>query len=211
MTLAEVRQIIDKIDPQIRELLMQRLDCSREVVNAKLAAGETTIFRADREEQVLARLGEGVPEDRLPGYLSAVRKIMETSRMYQYGLMYDRLNDPFAPLSVGLVIPDPCSLVTVRFSRTDKVNALSQILSMIGDYGYQLEAISQVTESDVPGSSGTAKDSAPDLSEETKDGMPDRLVTFDVRIRGSLHDVSMKKLMFQLSKECAFFRILGCE
>ena len=48
MTLSEVRGLIDAIDPQIRDLLMQRMDCSAMVVEAKLAAGETTIFRADR-------------------------------------------------------------------------------------------------------------------------------------------------------------------
>ena len=188
MTLAEVRVLIDAIDPQIRDLLMQRLDCSYQVVEAKLAAGETTIFRADREAAILERLGEGVPEDRLTGYLAVVRKIMEASRMYQYGLMYDRLPDPFGPLAEGLEIPADCSRVRVRLARPNRPNAMSQILSMIGDYGCNMEEMVQVE-----GHAGSEK------------------AAFELQILGDLNRTHMKKLMFQLSKESEDFRILTAE
>ena len=188
MTLSEVRERIDQIDPQIRELLMQRMDCSVQVVEAKLAAGETTIFRADREADILKRLGETVPEDRRAEYLSVVRKVMEASRMYQYGLMYDRLEDPFASLSRGLVIPEKVSRVRVRLTRDDRPNAMSAILSMIGDYGYDMERMELVSE-----------------KKETKK------VTFELQMIGDLNETHMKKLMFQLSKESEDFQILRCE
>ena len=187
MTLAEVRGFIDAIDPQIRELLMQRMDCSAQVVEAKLAAGETTIYRADREEAILARLGEGVPEDRLAGYLAVVRKIMEASRMYQYGLMYDRLEDPFGTLAEGVEIPAAPTRVRVRLTRENRPNAMSSILSMIGDYGYNMDRMELIAE-----------------DEEAN------TVTFELLIIGNLKDVHMKKLMFQLSKESEGFQILAC-
>ena len=187
MTLAEVRVLIDAIDPQIKELLMKRLDCSYQVVEAKLAAGETTIFRADREAAILERLGADVPEERRAGYLAVVKKIMEASRMYQYGLMYDRLEDPFGPLSEGLEIPADCRRVRVRLSRPNHPNAMSQILSMIGDYGYDMEQMEWIS-----GEAGEEQ------------------VTFELQILGDLNEEHMKKLMFQLSKESEDFRILCC-
>ena len=187
MTLAEVRERIDAIDPQIRELLMQRMDCSVDVVEAKLAAGETTIFRADREEAILARLGEGVEEERKAGYLAIVKKIMEASRMVQYGLMYDRLEDPFGPLLGDRTVPADCARVRISLVRPDRPNGLSPILCMIGDYGFDLEEIRQTG-----GDAGSGK------------------VTFELQIRGDLNETHMKKLLFQLSKESEDFRILAC-
>lgn len=187
MTLSEVRVLIDQIDPQIKELLMQRLDCSARVVEAKLAAGETTIFRADREEEILKRLGEGVSEDRLPSYLTVVRKIMEASRMYQYGLMYDRMEDPFGSLAGNLSVPEACKAVRIRLTRPDRPNSMSQILSMIGDYGYNMSRM--------------------DLTEENPEA---GTVTFELLVSGDLNTPGMKKLMFQLSRESENFRILEC-
>ena len=50
MKLDQVREKIDAIDPQIRSLLVERLDCSKMVAEAKQEAGETNIYRADREQ-----------------------------------------------------------------------------------------------------------------------------------------------------------------
>ena len=81
MSLAEIRKEIDAIDPKIRALLMKRLDCSRRIAEAKNASGDLRIYRPDRENEILARLSEEVPEEKRAGYLAVVRKIMQTSRM----------------------------------------------------------------------------------------------------------------------------------
>ena len=184
--LSEIRARIDAIDPQIRELLMRRLDCSKDVAKAKTEAGETTIYRADREEAILKRLGTGVPADRLPGYLAVVRKIMEASRMYQYGLMYEALGDPFAPLAGGLDVKPGLSWVKVRLIRPDTPGSMASILGMIGDYGFNMERMEQLS----------------DHEPET--------AAFELTIQGDLSDLRMKRLMFQLSKECGDFKILAC-
>lgn len=186
MTLDEARAKIDVLDPRLKELLMQRLDCSYEVAKAKAAAGETNIYRADREEAILKRLGEGVPEERLSGYLAVVRKIIETSRMYQYGLLYEWMDDLFAPLAEGLELPEQGSRVRVSLTRENRPNAMSSILSMIGDYGYNMDRM--------------------ELMEENHG---DNTVTFELVILGNLHDKHMKTLMFQLSRESRNFRILS--
>lgn len=64
-------------------------------------------------------------------------------------------------------------------------NSMSSILSMIGDYGINMEEMRLL-----------------EINEETS------TVTFELTIRGNLLEVPMRKLMFQLSKECSTFRIL---
>lgn len=185
MTLDEVRKEIDLIDPQIRELIMHRLDCSVRVVQAKQASGDLTIYRADREEAILERLGAGVPEDRKAGYLSVVRKIMETSRMYQYGLLYKADPGVFDKLSGGLVLPEHSSYVKIRLTRPNCPNAMSSILAMIGDYGYNMKLMALISENE---------------SMNT--------VTFELTILGDIVEDHMKQLMFQLSMESLDFAML---
>ncbi len=185
MTLDEVRNEIDKIDPQIRDLLMRRLDCSVRVAKAKQESGDLTIYRADREEAILERLGEGVPDDRKAGYLSVVRKIMEASRMYQYGLLYEWNPDAFGKLSGSEHLSGHSRAVKIRLTRPDCPNAMSSILSMIGDYGYNMKLMELISENTM-----------------------ERTVSFELTILGDLMDKHMKQLMFQLSMESLNFAIL---
>lgn len=184
-TLTDVRQEIDTIDTEIRELLMRRLDCSRKVAHAKLKSGDITIYRADREKEILKRLGNEVPDDRRDGYLAVVRKIMETSRMYQYGIIYDRLEGVFEKISEGIEIPENADRVKILLTRPNRPNAMSSILAMIGDYGYNMEKMLLI-----------------------KDDAEKGTVTFELTILGDLNTEHMKKLMFQLSMESGEFRIL---
>ena len=184
MKLDQVREKIDAIDPQIRSLLMERLDCSKMVAEAKQEAGETNIYRADREQAILKKLSQGVPEDRLP----VVRKIMETSRMYQYGMLFDWNPQLFAKLAENIEIRPGGTRVVVRLTRPDQPNAMSSILNMVGDYGYNMQYM--------------------ELLHFNK---PEKTVTFDLTILGDLSETNMQKLMFQLSKESQDFQILKNE
>lgn len=186
MTLDEVRKEIDAIDPQIRALLMRRMDCSREVVKAKLASGETRIYRKDREEAILARLSQGVPADRLPLYLALVRKVMEESRAYQYGILFDALEDPLGDLTEGLSVPEEPDRVLVRFSVEDRPGSMAPVLSVIGDAGFDLDTMERVPN---------------DRKGE---------VSFELAVCGSLTDFRLQKLLFMLSRETRDFRILKC-
>ncbi len=185
MTLEEARAKIDEIDPQIQELLMKRMDCSYLVAEAKAAAGETNIFRADREEEILTRLGKDIPAERRDEYLAIVRKIMEASRMYQYGLLYDWIDGLFEPLAEGISVKEDGTRVRVRLTRENRPNAMSSILSMIGDYGYNMDRMELVGEN-----------------------REENTVTFELLIIGNLSEKHMKTLMFQLSRESRDFKIL---
>ncbi len=181
--LAKVREEIDAIDPKLRELLMRRLDCSYKVAEVKAAAGDTYIYKQDREDEILSRLSDGVPAERVAGYLSVVRKIMETSRMYQYGLLFDWDEHVFDDLAEGIEIPECGKYIKVAVTRPNKPNAMSSILSMIGDYGCNMERMELKRE-----------------DEET--------VAFELTLLADLSQSNSKKLMFQLSRECQEFKIL---
>ena len=184
MTLEEIRKEIDAIDPKIRALLMKRFCCAYRVAEAKHMSGDLRVYRPDREEEILSRLSKEVPEEQRAGYLAVVRKIMQTSRMYQYGLLYDWNEGLFEPLIRDIVIPGNASRVRVRLSRPNRPNAMSEILSMIGDYGYNME-----------------------LMELIADNREEGTVTFELTILGNLNETNMRKLMFQLSMESMNFTI----
>ena len=126
-----------------------------------------------------------MPDDRRDGYLAVVRKIMETSRMYQYGIIYDRLEGVFEKISEGIEIPENADRVKILLTRPNRPNAMSSILAMIGDYGYNMEKMLLI-----------------------KDDAEKGTVTFELTILGDLNTEHMKKLMFQLSMESGEFRIL---
>ena len=184
MTLEEIRCQIDSIDAEIRELIMQRLDCSRNVAMAKQASGNLVIYRADREAEILERLGKDVPEDRKAEYLAVVKKIMETSRMYQYGLLYDWNDGLFSERFGEIDIPTEAYYIRFTLTRPNQPNSMAQILSMIGDYGCNTEFMELVGEDEENGT-----------------------VTFTLTVLGNLNEAHMKKLMYQLSMESRDFTI----
>lgn len=186
MTLEETRKTIDTIDSQIRKLLTERLECSYQVAQIKHAVGETNIYRADREEAILRRLSEGIPEEQAAVYLAVVRKIMETSRMYQYGLLYEWMGEGLNPYPAEIDLNPELTHVCIRVTRENRPNAMAAVLSMIGDYGYNMHRM--------------------EFKEEDKERNE---VTFDLDMIGNLNEIKMKKLMFQLSKECSKFSFLG--
>lgn len=180
-----IRANIDATDLLIRDLLIRRMGYAHQVAEAKLAAGSTTVYREDREVSILENLGADVDEDIRVEYLAVVRKILEASRMYQYGLLYDWNDSVFEDIKGHELAETPGNHLVVRLTRKDVPNSMSAILAMIGDYGYNMEWMELV-----------------EVNAETK------TVTFDLTIAGDLSDTNMKKLVFQLSKETLAFEIL---
>ena len=183
--LDEIRKDIDRIDGQIRELLMQRLDLSEQVAAAKIDDKNYVIYRADREKAMLARLGQGIPEDRLADYLAVVRKVTETSRMYQYGLLFDNVPELSQKLLEDVQLPENAGAVRLRLTRDNVPNAMSAILSMIGDAGYDMDRMKLLSYSG-------------DRSQ----------VSFELTILGDLHEKRMQQLMLAISMESTDFQLL---
>ena len=185
MELTEIGNKIDALDEEIKALLLQRLACSKEVAEAKAEKGETEIYRADREEAILERLGNDVPEVVRREYLAIVRKIMETSRMYQYGLLYDWNPAQYDGLFANVPYEFPSRKVKILLTRPNRPNAMSSILSMVGDYGYNMEKM--------------------ELLSYTEDR---QAVRFLLTVRGDLSERHMQKLMVQLAGESRDFCIM---
>ena len=55
--------------------------------------------------------------------------------MFQYGLLFDWNPDLFKELSAGIDTTPGGWRVKIRLTRPDEPNAMSSILSMVGDYG----------------------------------------------------------------------------
>ncbi len=103
--------------------------------------------------------------------------------MYQYGIIFDNLEDLFSPLAENINIKSSNTRVRVSLTRENRPNAMSSILSMIGDYGFNMDRMELVNQDN-------------------------EHVTFELLIIGNLNDVKMQKLMFQLSRESKNFSIL---
>lgn len=183
-SLDEVRVEIDQIDSEIQKILMKRLDCSTEVIEAKIRDKNYIINRPDREMAMLERLGKDIAPDRRSGYLSVVRKIIETSRMFQYGILFDRVPELFEELVKGIDVTKGSDTITLQLKRPNIPNAMSTILSMIGDYGFDMEKLSLL---------GYSEDRS--------------MASFELTIRGDISITHMQKLLLQLSMETEDFVI----
>lgn len=79
MDLTEVRQRIDTVDNQMKELFNNRMECSKEVARVKLETGDD-VFKPLREKEILEKFSTDSQ------YKSFIKKVMQISRKYQYGL-----------------------------------------------------------------------------------------------------------------------------
>ncbi len=181
MTLAEIRKEIDRIDPQIKALFLQRMEAAKHVAEVKYAAGDE-IYKADREAEILARLSEDVAPELKIEYTAFVRKMMEVARKYEYGLIYDWNPEVVQPI-LSEAKESGNGYVKMELVRPNQLNGLSVILTMIGDYGFHLKDIKVLEESQ-------------------------KEVRFGLVIHGKLQDEAMKKLLYQLSKESKDFHVL---
>lgn len=83
MELEKIRQNIDQIDQQMKELFLARMDCSRQVAQAKQQTGGS-VYVPEREAEIIKERTAGVEEEKLPEYRAFLTQIMQISRTYQY-------------------------------------------------------------------------------------------------------------------------------
>lgn len=83
MELDGIRQEIDRIDEQMKELFLQRMKCSRKVAEAKKQTG-AAVFVKKREEEILDARAFCAEEEYLPECRAFFTQMMEISRLYQY-------------------------------------------------------------------------------------------------------------------------------
>ena len=133
---------------------------------------------------MLKNLSADIPEDRKDGYLAVVRKITETSRMFQYGRLFEQVPELFEKLSEGVDLSKETEFVKVRLARPDIPNGMSAILAMIGDYGFDMEQMQLIAYNETHSKA-----------------------FFELTIRGNICEQKMQKLLLQLSMESEGFEI----
>ena len=89
MGLDEIRQNIDRVDGQLRELFLQRMDLSRQVAETKKMTG-SAVYMPEREQEILAVRTEGIKKEYVLECRAFFQSIMEISRTYQYFRLTDR-------------------------------------------------------------------------------------------------------------------------
>lgn len=84
MKLEDVREKIDAVDQKIRSLFIERMKLAGEVARIKAETGDS-IYKPDREKQIIEQQSRDMDSDLLMEYRALLRRIMEISRKYQYG------------------------------------------------------------------------------------------------------------------------------
>lgn len=186
--LEDIRTEIDAIDAQVRELIMRRMDCSAQVAAAKLAAGSTEVFRPDREASMLDHHGALVPKERRAGYRAALRRVVEASRSYQYGIMYAQLGDAATcgQLSGAELLEGKGQLVELELGCPGTAASLATLLGMVAEHGVGLAGIEQLS---------------------TAGGAGESAVRYRLTLAADAADPALRKLLWQLSKESLDLRI----
>ena len=85
MELNEIRKSIDRIDDEMARLFSRRMDCAREVAEAKQQTGKPIRDHA-REREIVNRLTARVGDDRAPYVRALYSQIFDLSRSYQSSL-----------------------------------------------------------------------------------------------------------------------------
>lgn len=83
MGLGEVRKEINRIDDSMKLLFNERMECSNQVAEVKIAEDDK-VFKPLREKEICERFS--YDEE----YLTFVKKVMQISRKRQYGIFLDR-------------------------------------------------------------------------------------------------------------------------
>lgn len=86
MTLEDIRREIDEIDREMKELFLRRMRMSEQVAKAKAVTGGD-VYVAEREQEIIKKRTEEMPEEWGEPYIAFLRHMMNLSRTYQYSLL----------------------------------------------------------------------------------------------------------------------------
>lgn len=140
MTLDEVRNEIDKLDEEMKELFLRRMELSGEVAKVKAGTAQK-VYNPGREAEVIGGLTEGIGGPRKLQYESFLKKLMEISRTEQYRLMdesgADGLFDtPVLDEAAGKLKGGED--LRLSFTCSEKGISPSEAISVISDYSPEI-------------------------------------------------------------------------
>ncbi len=137
MNLSEIRTNIDRLDREMRRLFLERMELSDQVVSVKAKTGDT-IYKPDREQEILSRKFETMSDELQMDYRAFMKRIMEISRKYQYGRLLE-LKDDF-PYDLSHVEEDH-NRCRIELTCSNNPDLLGVFLTMIADYGISVKDI----------------------------------------------------------------------
>ncbi len=138
MTLAEVRENIDKVDKQIKTLFQERMLLADNVARVK-AETEDDIYKPDREEAIISKLTSDVDDSIRMEYTALIKRIMEVSRKYQYGRTLE-LRDC---LDIDFVVtePDVSGIAMLKDELYICQGYSKDLVKSVNDYGKLIQLI----------------------------------------------------------------------
>lgn len=83
MDLDQIRQEIDRVDSALRDLFLQRMNFSRQVIESKKKTG-AAVYAPEREREVIAARADGVSDEHILECKAFFRQVMGISRTRQY-------------------------------------------------------------------------------------------------------------------------------
>ena len=141
MDLGNIRNEINRIVEEIRELFKKRLDCSDQVARVKLETGDL-VYKPEREREIAKRLSNDKK------YLSINKRIIQISRKYQYEKFAEnkKLDEGFMDsfdAASKKVFQDGGRLSLSLFAdkMSDKGLGLNEILQIISDTWLTIEEL----------------------------------------------------------------------
>jgi chorismate mutase len=81
-SLAELRQKIDVLDDQMRDIFLQRMGLVAQVAELKREA-DIPVLHRDRESEIIRRLSDGLDEENREDLAALFEKLFELSRSRQ--------------------------------------------------------------------------------------------------------------------------------
>lgn len=104
MELDKIRQEIDLIDTQMKELFLARMGLSAQVIAAKKEIGGE-VYVPEREDEIIRERSKGVEPEKLPEYQMFLKQTMAISRTYQYSKIADEAEELLTlPAGKGTVV-----------------------------------------------------------------------------------------------------------
>ena len=139
MSLSLVREKINNIDDNMKQLFDERMECSNQVAAVKISENDK-VYKPLREKEI----GERFAGDE--EYLAFVKKVMQISRRRQYGMFLDQQiesirKDEFAKCKKAITEQGLLKLnLKADKTSTDGLN-VADILSLLGDSSLDIKCL----------------------------------------------------------------------
>ena len=187
MTLDEIRVKIDTIDTQIKPLFFDRMDCSRQVAEAKREMGSDSVFMLERELSIIEKRAADVDPVLYDEYVAFLRHLMSVSRRYQYGILTEMQDKALvaAEEKAGVDETVEHTQVKIGFTCEKAASDLNMLINMIKLNGITIDQ----------------------MSLDTKDGRQ----IVEILLDGNLTEGNMRQLLCQIAKESEDFQILALQ